>query len=105
MPGRKGLLVSPSGHCWWVMLRFCGAQLGDVPSSWHGWGVDVWVEPAKTWKSKITGKFCLQSGKPKIYPLLKVEVPVGSSWRDWKLGEKRVNKEQKNEVDHQEMLS
>lgn len=22
VPGRKGLLVSPSGHCWWVMLRF-----------------------------------------------------------------------------------
>lgn len=47
VPGRKGLLVSPSGHCWWVMLRFCGDKLGGLPSSWHGWGGDVWVEAAE----------------------------------------------------------
>lgn len=95
-----------------MKLRFCGicgARLGGVPCSWHGWGGDVWVEPAEEWKRKITGKFCLQSVKLKINPPFssEVELPMGSStdWRDWKLGEKRVGKEQKSEVELQETLS
>lgn len=58
-------------------------------------------------EGKSQEKFCLQSGRFRINPHLFLRGRTARGffqWRDWKLGEKRVKKEQKSEVELQETL-
>lgn len=89
VPGRKGLLMSPSGHCcWgfvvpnWEMFPVCGVD-----------GVQMFgLSQQKRGKVKSQEKHVSSLGGSRLTPLRGRTARGLFQGRDWKLGEKMVRK-------------